>query len=105
MHELIAYVREVCHKKQTSKLHVCIMYVYIGMRQANRSMYTYMQVAAVSFFSVSAPVQAGRPAVETTRSSTSSLSMQQLLKLKKNATAPSPITLEVSMDHRTRRVM
>ena len=87
MHELIAYVREVCQKKQASKLHVCIMYVYIGMQQANRSMYTYMQVAAVSFFShqegVRAPVQAGRPAVETTRSSTSSSSMQQLLKFKK----------------------
>jgi len=109
MHELIAYVREVCHKKQASKLHVCIMYVYIGMRQANRSMYTYMQVAAVSFFShqegVRAPVQAGRPAVETTRSSISSSSMQQLLKFKKNATAPSPITPEVSMDHRMCRVM
>ena len=66
MHELIVYVREVCQKKQASKLHVCIMYVYIGMRQANRSMYTYMQVAVVSFFShqedVRAPVQTGRPA-------------------------------------------
>ena len=86
--ELIAYVREVCQKKQASKLHLCIMYVSIGMQQANRSMYTYMQIAAVSFFShlegVRAPMQASLPAVATTRSSTtSSTSMQQLLKLKK----------------------